>query len=652
MMAILHANESDMSLQVKLPFSVCPSDIPLSYRIGGVEYRGLPDSFSPKTTRVPIDSNITRFSFSGESPDGVTVSAEALCYRDFPVVEWTAWFSNEKNANTPIVSDIRIVSHFAGKTPVLYHSNGDDLTENGYETFRTPITETIPLCSENGLPNYKAFPYMRLCFDDWFVNIALGWSGDWRASFSPEDGGVAFSVGQKRCHFTICPGETMRTPRVTLMAAGESEDNARNLWRKWYFAHILPKENGAGIPPKMCMHVVDVGGEEFTGATTEVQLEGLRNYINAGLKPDIWWMDAGWYRCDHKWYENVGTWECDRERFPNGMGEIGEFCEANGVRFLVWFEPERVRENTLVFRQHPEWLLRFGSSENYLFNLGDPAACKWMSDYINAKIDEYRIRVYRQDFNFEPLPYWLANETENRIGAMENLHVQGYLAYWDALIDRHPGLWIDSCAGGGRRNDLDTMRRAVTLHYTDIGYGNHPVKQKQHRLMFEWIPYFRAHNKNWDNPDGTYGQTDRDCDEFSFHNALAPALTNMLFYQDDEEHFRISRKMVPVWRRAAEIELRGDYYPLTECRKDARDWFAMQFDDPEKGDGFVQVIRNTLVEEDTFVFKMKAVKPGAAYRFENMETGEVMRIASDRLIAGIPLSLAPRSGQVWFYRAE
>lgn len=652
MMAILHANKSDMELQTKLPFSVLPSEIPLSYRIGGTEYHGIPDTFSPKADRVSIDLNITRFVFSGESPDGVTVSAEALCYRDFPVIEWVAYFSAGKNENTPIVSDIRIATRITGTAPVLYHSNGDDLTEDGYETFRTPVTEKLSLCSENGLPNYKAFPYMRLCFHEWYVNIALGWSGDWSASFTPEKDGVAFSVGQKRCRFSIRPGETMRTPRVTFLAAGESEDNARNLWRKWYFAHILPKENGQNIPPKMCMHVFGVGGEEFTGATTEVQLEGLQNYINAGQKPDIWWMDAGWYNCDHKWYENVGTWDCDRERFPNGLGEIGKFCEDHGVRFLVWFEPERVRKNTFLWKEHPEWLLRCDSSENYLFDLGNPDACKWLSNYINERIDEYHIHIYRQDFNFEPLPFWLSNETEDRIGAMENLYVQGYLAYWDSLIDCHPGLWIDSCAGGGRRNDLDTMRRAVTLHYTDIGYGNHLIKQKQHRLMFEWIPYFRAHNMNWDNPDGTYGQTNRSYDEFSFHNALAPALTNMLFYKDKAENFLISAKMVPLWRRAAEIELRGDYYPLTDCRKDAHDWFAMQFDDPEQKDGFVQVIRNTLVEQDTYFLKMKAVRRDARYSFENMETGEFLFFTGEQLIAGIPLKLERRTGQVWFYRAE
>lgn len=37
--------------------------------------------------------------------------------------------------------------------------------------------------------------------------------------------------------------------------------------------------------------------------------------------------------------------------------------------------------------------------------------------------------------------------------------MQGYLAYWDELRRTNPDLFIDSCASGGRRNDLETMRR-------------------------------------------------------------------------------------------------------------------------------------------------------------------------------------------------
>ncbi len=50
--------------------------------------------------------------------------------------------------------------------------------------------------------------------------------------------------------------------------------------------------------------------------------------------------------------------------------------------------------------------------------------------------------------------------------------------------------------------------------------------------MFEWMPYFRAHNMSWDKPDGTYGTANKPPVEFDFHCALAPALTSMYTYDD------------------------------------------------------------------------------------------------------------------------
>jgi alpha-galactosidase len=231
----------------------------------------------------------------------------------------------------------------------------------------------------------------------------------------------------------------------------------------------------------------------------------------------------------------------------------------------------------------------------------------------------------------------------------ENLHAQGYLRYWDELILRNPGLWIDSCASGGRRNDLETMRRAVTLHYTDVGYGHHPIKQKQHREMFEWIPYFRAHNMSWDNPDGTYGKTQKPVDEYSFHCALTPALTDLCTYYEDDEKFELCKKMQRIWREAAELELCGDFYPMTECRADAHDWYAMQFNDDVECRGFVQVIRNTLTESDTFTAVMPRVCDGAVYTFCDRESGNTFSLSADEVKRGIEVALPKRAGVVYFY---
>ena len=67
----------------------------------------------------------------------------------------------------------------------------------------------------------------------------------------------------------------------------------------------------------------------------------------------------------------------------------------------------------------------------------------------------------------DPLSNWRENDAEDRQGITENHLVTGYLAYWDELRRRHPNMLIDTCASGGRRNDIETLRRAVPLLRSD-----------------------------------------------------------------------------------------------------------------------------------------------------------------------------------------
>ncbi len=662
----MHSNHfvtaADMMLMPDILKYTTPQQIPLRFRLGERLIQGIPDDFHPSVSHRILTCNMVQYIVEGENEDGLSIRAEYFEYRDFPVTEWVVYITNHGDYDTPIISDVRVGGELVCPSPILEHGNGDTRKTDGYHFFKDSVDHEIHLTPKTGTSCEGAFPYMTLHGEDRELRIAIGWPTKWAAEIIPADNGVLFWCGQDRCHTVLRSGECFRTPRLNIMAYTKNGDEFRgiNLWRKWYFKHILPRENGQPVPPKLCLHYFKADGKpEFTGATEENQIHALQEYIRRGMKPDIWWIDAGWYPCEYDW-TRTGTWIPDPARFPNGFAPLGKACEENVVQLMVWFEPERVREGTALDLEHPEWLLTRKNSDgsprgDRILNLGNAEALNWLIEHVDRLIKDSHIAIYRQDFNFDPAPIWAENEADDRIGMLENLHAQGYLAYWDALILRNPALWIDSCASGGRRNDLETMRRAVTLHYTDVGYGNHPIKQKQHREMFEWIPYFRAHNMNWDNvEDGTYKNVSdmpdtRPTDEFAFHCALAPALTSMYTYNDSEEHFKIGRKMGEIWREAAEIELSGDYYPMTECRCDAHDWYAMQFDNAEEQRGFVQIIRNTLVEEDKFIVKLPCIHSNMTYTLTDKQSGISYSLTSNQLVAGFEIELPKRSGVILFY---
>ena len=196
-------------------------------------------------------------------------------------------------------------------------------------------------------------------------------------------------------------------------------------------------------------------------------------------------------RARRDWWTDAGTWEVDKERFPKGIREISDHAHANGMQFVLWFEPERAGPGTWLAENHPEWIL--GGKNGGLVNLGNHDAWKWIVDRIDSLIKSEGRRCLSAGLQHRPAGLSGAAPTPtDRQGITENRHVSGYLAYWDELLRRNPKLWIDSCASGGRRNDLETLRRAVPLLRSDcyIDASHTDVQQCQTYGLSLWVPYY------------------------------------------------------------------------------------------------------------------------------------------------------------------
>ena len=630
--------------------------LPIAFELEGQKLRGIPATWQPTAATRRLDANLLESVFEGHDPEsGLHVRVECTVYQNYPVAEWVAWFRNDGDQPTPLLSDIQAFDGvFVGAAPVLEHSNGDFYSADGYTPQAKPLGEgeLLVLTPNGGRPSDGAFPYTRLRFREGGLTLAIGWPGQWSASFAGKHDGVAVRAGQEITHLCLLPGESIRTPRMTLLFWAGDDARAINLWRRWYLAHIMPRPNGQPMRP----HLVCAGtdeAEEFTAATEENQIRYIDKFKREGIDFDVWWIDAGWYPCynqDHvrKW-PITGTWQPDAERFPRGLKPVSDHAAQNGADLLLWFEPERVRPGTQLDIEHPEWLLPAAGTENRLLYLGNSQARQWLTDHVCQLIQDNGIKIYRQDFNFPPLAHWRQNEVDDRQGINENLHVQGYLQYWDDLLARNPGLWIDSCSSGGRRNDLETMRRSVPLHYTDYGYGDHAVKLGFQHTLHAWIPYFKEVTLSWDQQG--VSRFDYAVEPYGYYCGMAPMLFVGMDALRSDYDYALSARMIAIWRRAANLLLDGDYYPLTPFSHDKDIWVARQFDDPQRGRGLLLGIRLPTAAQASITVHPQGIDAQARYRFENGETGETKEVAGVSLIQhGFSLELPHRSGIIWFYQ--
>jgi alpha-galactosidase len=634
-------------------FGVRPHPLPFTFTYGGDASADLLRKWKSSRTVSKIDDTRTRIETTWTDPaTGLQVVCDAVTYSDFPTVEWTIHFKNTGATDTPIIEKILPLDidwRRLGVTEYLLHHNvGSPANRSDYGPLETPLGPGAKqrISAAGGRPTNSDMSYFNLGWGDSGAIVVVGWPGQWSADFARNSGdGIHISAGQELTHFKLHPGEEARTPLIVLQSWQGDWIRGQNIWRRWMLAHNVPRPGGK-LPPPQLVASSSRAYEEMKGATEANQIMHIDRYVEEGIKLSYWWMDAGWYVQQHGWPQ-VGTWEVDTKRFPHGFKAISDHAHARGVKILVWFEPERVAEDTWLSNNHPEWIL--GGKGGGLLNLGNPDAWHWLVEHIDRLITENGIDLYRQDFNMDPLSFWRNNDAPDRQGMTEIKHVTGFLAYWDELRRRHPNMLIDSCASGGRRNDLETMRRAVPLWRSDYAYE--PIgHQGMTYGISMWIP-FHGTGTVMSAAAPYYGGGVTAVEPYAFWSNVSPSLGVGMDIREKGLDYELIRKLIAEWRELNQFYF-SDYYPLTPYTQAEDAWIAWQFDRPESGDGAVQAFRRQKSETATMNLKLRGLD--AHTRYEVREAGGTRLGVYDGSVlmgAGLAVTIEAKPGAaVLFYR--
>ncbi len=613
---------------------------PFSFEFDGrPSFEFLPD-WPVRSSDRKLDQARTERTLSWTDPrSGLVVRCVAVEYADYPAVEWTVYFKNTGAGPMPILQNIQgLDARFCRgeKGEFRLHGiKGDSCTADSYEPYQLELTPG--LAKSFSPPNYSGkscdgpdgWPYYNLQMPGGGgVLLAIGWPGQWASSFTRDRGcRLRITAGQQRTHLVLQPGEEIRTPLIALLFwKGADVVRAQNLWRRWFIDHNLARTRGQPQSP-----------------TAQVQVDGypenityVKSFLDAGIKPDICWRDAGGA---HTWYPNqtgpytgndswlnTGTWEIDPARYPQGFKPFSDWVRTQGMQFLLWFEPERVGDtNSWLAKNHPEWLLP-GSSHGPIFYLGTPAARHWLVDHLDSLIKTQGLDWYREDMNGGgPLPAWRKNDAPDRQGITENFYVQGHLALWDELRRRNPGLRIDSCASGGRRNDLESMRRAVPLLRSDFQFpdmkGVVEGNQGHTYGLSSWLPFQGT---------GCYLY-----EPYAFRSFYLPSFGMGGLTQ---ENAAAQRQAYRECSRIAPLML-GDYYPLTRYSLKEDGWIAWQFDRPDLGMGVVQAFRRARSPEASVQFKLHGLQLESRYETEDLDGGKQVVSGRELMEQGLPVTL-------------
>lgn len=605
-------------------------------------YDGVPSSellakWPVKRESKKLDTNRTRRTLTWtHAKTGLEVRCVSVEYADYPTVEWTVYFRNTGKEDSPILADVQALDTRFERSGqgefLLHHNKGTFVRPDDFEPLETVLKPDTKqrFAPPGGRPCGHVWPYFNLEKPGGGAIIVVGWPGQWAAEFNRDAGnGVQVRAGQDLTRLKMHPGEEIRTPLMLIQFWTGDYTRSQNVWRRWMREYGMPRPQGKLSEP-LLTPCSSHWYAEMINANEENQKMFIDRYLEERFDIDYWWMDAGWYVNKTGW-PNTGTWEVDKARFPNGLRAISDHAHSKGIKSLVWFEPERVTAGTWLSDNHPDWLL-----QGTLLNLGNPDAWKWLVNHIDKIIADEKIDLYRQDYNIDPLPYWRGGDTEDRQGITENHYVCGYLAYWDELLRRHPGMLIDSCASGGHRNDLETMRRSLPFLRSDCIHQ--AVANQGHTYGLSlWLPY--------------HGTGSSQTDKYDVRSALS--CTHFIACWDLRNKsldYDLFRKLIADWRLTSPIAVHGDYYPISPYSLDEDRWIAWQFNRSETGEGYLEAFRRAKSDYESARYRLKELVADASYMVRNLDTDKSVTMTGRQMMEdGVPVAIAERPGSAIVY---
>ena len=631
----------------------------------------------PHTLTLEENGNelTTVYSFEG----GIKVTNVAKKYPEFGAYEWVNYIENTAGENSEIISELldcdcelpiahedpkqkspffpdanlatKIYAPTGSHCEMLeFYSDPDHAVSNKRVNHLYP-GKSAAFSASGGRSSSTAAPFFNVHKNGEGYIFAIGWTGQWNAEIGRGEDAITFKSKIEDTNFYLLPGEKIRTSSIVIMPYRSDVIDSHNKWRKLIKKHF--SIIGAEGRPENGPFCTSVWG----GTPSDDVVKRVKGIKELRLPIEYIWMDAGWCggntapsmnEFEGDWAEHTGDWRISPLIHPQGLLDVADTIHGCDMKYILWFEPERVRHKSPIVAEHPEYFIRNGESKNLLLNLGNEEAWSYCVKTISEIIEKLNIDCYRQDFNFAPLDYFRGNDEDDRRGITEIKHINGLYRFWDALLEKFPHLIIDNCASGGRRIDIETLRRSLPLWRSDYQCpANFDAEASQcHSLGFNsWMPY-----------SGT--GTGRLYDEYRVRSSYAAALTSGYFYCESEPWPETPEK-IEFLKKYSDEYLRvrpyfsEDFYPLTEISDKLDTWCAWQLHDAEKNEGIVQIFRRENAPYESASFALRGLSSDATYVFTDAD-GDEFEATGDELLSGnFKIEITEkRKAKLYFYSSK
>lgn len=303
----------------------------------------------------------------------------------------------------------------------------------------------------------------------WFGT--LNWCGNHKIVVErTEWGNIVVTAGLNDYDFEwkLGAGEQFDTPVFTVGYTEEGFGGASRMLHRYQKLYVSPKEYTDKVLPVIynawAAFELDIDAPKLMALAEKAKEIGTELFV----------VDDGWYGAGKNNSCDFGDWFPHVTKFPDGLTPLIEKVNSLGMKFGLWLEPEMVAKTSLLYKEHPDWLIGYESFEQkpligkrLVLNLAKEEVLEHLKKVLYDILSQNNIEYLKWDSNrFISQPGWeeLPIDERQKIWYCYFYNLYKLFGY---IREKFPNVLIENCASGGLRAELGLARYCSRINRSD-----------------------------------------------------------------------------------------------------------------------------------------------------------------------------------------
>lgn len=593
-----------------------------SYRIleGKYSLQGLPAMYGNKDEASTLE--VTLY-------DRITNLKVRLLYGVFPeldIITRAVRIENQGDKQVKIQRAMSIELDYVNRHMDFIHFYGRHAMERMTE--RQPLHHGVQSVeSKRGTSSHQHNPFVILCDRSTSerhgecYGFALAYSGNYKCEIEVdqmEQTRIVMGIHPYHFSYHLSHGDSFETPEVIMSYSSKGLSRLSHIYHDAYRSNLIRSKYVDSPRPILVNNweatYFDFDEKKLLNIAKEAKDIGL----------DMFVLDDGWFGKRDSDNSGLGDWVVNEQKIKGGLAPLVEKIHNMGLKFGIWIEPEMVSEDSDLYREHPDWVLRIPkrgvNRSRYQLNLD--ITRKEVRDHVMSQIfavlDACNVDYVKWDMNRSVDNVYSATLPRERQGEVFHRYILGLYEMMENLVQRYPDLLFENCSGGGGRFDAGMLYYSPQIWCSDNTDAIDRLKIQYGTSFGYPISTMGAHVSVCPNH-----QTGRNV-PFETRGIVASAGT--FGYELDlerltEEEKALARQQIKTYKEMEHLVQTGDYYRLSDPFRN-QDYVAWQFVSKDKKETIASGVqlRN---EANPHIHRIYLEGLKKKQHYKNMETGEV-----------------------------